>query len=168
MIGSGLKILRIRRNISQKDLAEMLGVSRQAISMWEADKRELRMRMLNKIAKTFGVTIDTIVELQKHELIKKGNGMGRKKKQKQKKVNFKLNAPEAKKVRLTGDFKSWDEKGILMKKSRTGEWKVGVGLEPGRYEYKFIVDDQWWTDPTNSDTQSNSLGELNSVLEVKS
>ena len=167
MIGSGLKTLRIRRNISQKDLAERLCVSRQAISMWEADKRELKMRMLNKIAKAFGVTIDTIVELQKHELTKKENGMGRKKKQKQKNVNFKLKAPEAKKVALTGDFKSWDTKGIRMRKSKAGEWKAGVELKPGRYEYKFVVDNQWWTDPANSNTQSNSLGELNSVLEVK-
>jgi 1,4-alpha-glucan branching enzyme len=83
-----------------------------------------------------------------------------------KKVDFQLQAPQAKRVLVTGDFISWDEKGITLKKSRTGTWKTSLNLKPGRYEYKFIVDGQWWNDPTNSNTVTNSLGTINSVVEI--
>ncbi|MBN2482848.1 MAG: glycogen-binding domain-containing protein [Candidatus Omnitrophica bacterium] len=83
-----------------------------------------------------------------------------------KKVDFQLTAPDAKKVALTGDFNSWNTNGTKMKKDRNGVWSIGMTLNPGRYEYKFIVDGQWWTDPINSNTSKNSFGTINSVLEV--
>ncbi|MDD5772521.1 MAG: glycogen-binding domain-containing protein [bacterium] len=85
---------------------------------------------------------------------------------KKKKVLFLLNAPDAKEVLLTGDFNSWKEAGLKMEKGNNGEWSTEVNLEPGRYEYKFIVDGQWWTDPLNTSTVTNSVGSLNSLKEV--
>ena len=35
--GENLKNVRKQRNITQEELAEILGVSRQAISKWESD-----------------------------------------------------------------------------------------------------------------------------------
>ncbi|MBQ6695799.1 MAG: helix-turn-helix transcriptional regulator, partial [Lachnospiraceae bacterium] len=35
--GENLRNVRKKRNITQEDLAETLGVSRQAISKWESD-----------------------------------------------------------------------------------------------------------------------------------
>ena len=85
---------------------------------------------------------------------------------KKKRIDFELSAPEAKQVFITGDFSSWDGKGIAMKRNRTGLWKTSLNLKPGRYEYKFIVDGQWWTDPTNTNTVGNSFGSANSVVDI--
>ena len=83
-----------------------------------------------------------------------------------KKVTFQLNAANANSVALTGDFNAWSPAGIKMKKDKTGIWKADVELCNGRYEYKFVVDGKWWTDPTNKHTAINSFGDVNSVIEV--
>ncbi len=83
-----------------------------------------------------------------------------------KKVAFQVQASGAQSVALTGDFNSWGDQGLKMKKGRDGIWKIGMNLAPGRYEYKFIVDGQWWTDPVNPHAVTNSFGAVNSVIEV--
>lgn len=169
MVGIGIKKLREKNNLTQTDLAQRLGVSRQAISMWEADKRELKASMVKKIAQVFRVSVDEI--LKKHAFLRKEKEMPKKIinkriKIKARKTQFQLKAPEASNVVLTGDFNSWDQQGLTMKKTKDGVWKVGMILEPGKYEYRFIVDGQWWTDPGNGNITSNSFGSLNSVKEV--
>ena len=167
MVGPSIKNFRKKKKVTQGDLAKWLGVSRQAVSMWEADKRELKATTLNKIAKMFGVSVDEILRTT-HVSETKEEEMARSAKSKRKlgKVHFQLNAPQAKKVALTGDFKSWSQSGISMRKNRSGLWKVGVDLKPGRYEYKFIVDNEWWADPGNQNISSNSFGTANSVVEI--
>lgn len=81
-------------------------------------------------------------------------------------VSFELKAPSAKRVVLAGNFNSWNESDLLMKRDKEGMWKLGLRLNPGRYEYKFIVDNQWWTDPASGKTLVNSLGSANSIKEV--
>lgn len=54
----------------------------------------------------------------------------------------------AQKVILTGDFNDWDEGALSMKKVYEG-WEISVAVRPGNYNYKFIVDGQWITDPDN-------------------
>jgi 1,4-alpha-glucan branching enzyme len=81
-------------------------------------------------------------------------------------ANFELMAPNAKEVLVTGSFTSWSSTGIAMKKGANGLWKTSINLKPGKYEYKFIVDGQWWNDPNNNATTSNSFGSLNSVKVV--
>ena len=82
------------------------------------------------------------------------------------KATFELLAPDAKKVALTGDFNSWDANGIKMRKYKSGKWKANVDCTPGRYEYKYIVDNEWWTDPNNTKSAVNSFGAVNSVIEL--
>lgn len=164
MPGSELRKLRKRKKITQTDLAECLGASRQAVSMWETGKRELKVKTLKKIAQIFKTTMEKITIQDSNNLTDKEEAMA--KSNKQKKINFQLVAPEAEKVVLTGNFNSWDETGIALKKNKSGLWKIGIKLEEGRYEYKFIVDNQWWTDPGNDNQSPNSFGELNSVMEV--
>jgi len=86
---------------------------------------------------------------------------------KKKAIEFKLMAPQAKKVLISGDFNKWSNKTTSMKKNKNGSWSSKVNLNPGRYEYKFIVDGQWWTDPICQEAIHNSLGSQNSVLVVK-
>lgn len=85
---------------------------------------------------------------------------------KAKKIVFQLNAASAANVVLTGDFNAWSKEGVKMKKDKAGIWKNEIDLAPGRYEYKFVVDGKWWTDPANTRTAINSFGDVNSVIEV--
>lgn len=159
MVGPSIKKIRESRNITQKDLADWLGVSRQAISMWEAGRREIKVTTLNKIAHVLGVTIDQVLKmhnLKGGEMLMRTNT----------KTTFKIKAPSAKTVSVTGSFKNWDPSGISLKKDLSGVWTVGVNLKPGRYEYKFIVDNNWIVDPDNKKIVSNAMGSQNSVVEV--
>ncbi|MFC1799924.1 BamA/TamA family outer membrane protein [Candidatus Eisenbacteria bacterium] len=58
-----------------------------------------------------------------------------------------LERPDADEVMLTGSFIDWDEDGIEMEEDGKGVWKTSISLGPGEYQYKFIVDDVWMTDP---------------------
>ncbi len=56
-----LQYLRAERNMTQEQLAMLLGVSRQAISKWEGDKAYPEMDKLLMICDLFGVTLDDLV-----------------------------------------------------------------------------------------------------------
>lgn len=73
--------------------------------------------------------------------------------------------PDARKVILAGDFNNWNEEQLSMSKTSAG-WELPYVLAPGNYQYKFIVDGQWMTDPLNPHMASQN-GHTNSVLSVK-
>lgn len=52
-----------------------------------------------------------------------------------------------------------------MEKDGTG-WKATLSLPPGRYEYKFVVDGQWMSDPGAKESVRNDFGGTNSILVV--
>jgi 1,4-alpha-glucan branching enzyme len=79
---------------------------------------------------------------------------------------FSLHAPEAKDVRLVGDFNDWDSAGLALEKNKNGTWQVAVELEPGQYSYRFLVDGQWWDDPQCSHRVRNPYGTWNAQVEV--
>ena len=74
---------------------------------------------------------------------------------------------QAKKVSVAGSFNNWDANSFSAKKDRKGNWSVKVALNPGRYEYKFVVDGSWITDPHCRENVYNNLGSANSVLVIK-
>lgn len=79
---------------------------------------------------------------------------------------FRLNGfPDAHRVILSGEFNNWNEEQLVMKKT-AGGWELPYVLAPGNYQYKFIVDGQWMTDPANPHMASLH-GHTNSVLSVK-
>lgn len=41
-------------------------------------------------------------------------------------------------------------------------------LEPGVYEYKFVINGEWKIDERNPNFVPNDIGSLNSVLELES
>ena len=45
-IGKNIKEIRIRRGLSQRELGKRLGVSAQAISLYEKNARKMRLRKL--------------------------------------------------------------------------------------------------------------------------
>jgi len=83
-----------------------------------------------------------------------------------KRVTVSLMAPNAKAVSLMGDFNQWNQKVHPMKQNNEGTWKKVIVVEPGKYEYRFLVDGQWWNDPENDIICSNCFGTANNVLEV--
>ena len=62
-------------------------------------------------------------------------------------VEFVLDMPEATAVAVAGSFNDWDPRRTPMRKSPEGAWKTTVALAPGRYEYRFVVDGKWISDP---------------------
>ena len=82
-------------------------------------------------------------------------------------VEFKLHAPQAKKVSLAGNFNNWNTRDLSAKKDSRGNWEAKVALKPGRYEYKFFVDGSWLSDPRCTVYVPNAFGSQNCVIEVK-
>ncbi|MEM9859427.1 MAG: glycogen-binding domain-containing protein [Bacteroidota bacterium] len=82
-------------------------------------------------------------------------------------ARFFLNGNQsASKVILAGDFNGWDEQMLAMVRKDNG-WELTLDLDPGYYEYKFIVDGNWRHDLHNPKKVENIHGTLNSILEVK-
>lgn len=88
------------------------------------------------------------------------------KKSSKKQVNFKLEAPEAKEVFLAGTFNDWDTAARPMKKGAKGIWRTRMSLEPGVYEYRFVVDGEWMDDPACKECRENEHGTCNCVVRV--
>lgn len=66
-------------------------------------------------------------------------------------------------VCLAGDFNDW--KPEPMTKRETG-FHASLKLEPGVYQYKFVVDGEWQLDPCAKGNAINGFGTTNSVLLV--
>ena len=73
--------------------------------------------------------------------------------------------PNAKEVVLSGDFNAWNPGELYMEKTSVG-WRLPYVLAAGNYEYKYIVDGEWITDPENPFT-TGETNFLNSFLAVK-
>ena len=59
--GKNLTMIRKQKNISQEELAFIVGVSRQTIYTWEAEISTPNVVMLKKISKALDVSIDELV-----------------------------------------------------------------------------------------------------------
>jgi 1,4-alpha-glucan branching enzyme len=70
-------------------------------------------------------------------------------------------------VQLAGDFNRWNpEKEPLFNLSGRGLWQKSVALQPGQYQYKYVIDGNWVLDPANTKTIPGPLGP-NSVFEYE-
>ena len=81
-------------------------------------------------------------------------------------TEFTIHAPDAREVHLVGEFNDWNGADYKMRRFKDGTWKKKVKLPPGRYEYRFVVDGAWWTDPENPERERNAFGSENSVANV--
>ena len=78
-IGTRIKELRTRKGVSQQRLAELLGVSRPAISQIERGDRKVSADELDRLAKTFNVSVNALLDREKEpEVILKEGPKGRK------------------------------------------------------------------------------------------
>ncbi|MCP4547227.1 MAG: hypothetical protein GY835_12280 [bacterium] len=95
-------------------------------------------------------------------------------------IQFQYEAPAATTVTLAGN---WPENqwggtsspagrydntiGRMTDDDNDGIWTIVVDMKPGRYMYKFVIDNNnWETDPNNPDTASEG-GFTNSLIVVK-
>jgi 1,4-alpha-glucan branching enzyme len=62
-------------------------------------------------------------------------------------VQFMLDRPGAREVRLIGDFNGWGADTIRLVRDPGGVWSAIVPLVPGRHTYAFVVDDSVVLDP---------------------
>ena len=69
MFNERLRELRIAASLSQVDLAEKLGVSKQSVSNWENDNIQPSIEMLLKISRTFNVSTDFLLGEDNHRYI---------------------------------------------------------------------------------------------------
>jgi 1,4-alpha-glucan branching enzyme len=84
-------------------------------------------------------------------------------------VVFRIVAPEATAVFVTGSFNAWRTVEHRLERKANGIWETTVPIAPGRYEYKFVVDSVWVHDMTNPVKVPAPLPFVgyNSVLEVR-
>ena len=82
-------------------------------------------------------------------------------------VAFSWCPPVPEKVFIAGTFNDWNPSSHQLTRSETGEWQITLDLTPGTYEYRFVVDGKWITDPTCEDKSENPHGGYNSVLMVE-
>lgn len=87
-------------------------------------------------------------------------------KSQKKRVTFSLAAPEARQVCVAGSFNEWDPDARALKRNKAGTWSTWMNLEPGRHEYRFVVDGEWLQDPECPDCEPNEFGGANSVVKV--
>lgn len=74
MLSSRLKALREKKDISQKELAKIIGVSQQAIGSWEVGRTAPAPELIIKLADYFDVSSDYLLgRINDRNLISKGN-----------------------------------------------------------------------------------------------
>ncbi len=81
-------------------------------------------------------------------------------------VPFRIYAPDAKSVAVVGSFNNWNPAATTLLLSDTGWWESGVALEPGAYEYLYMVDGEWVVPLEAERTTDDGFGGLNGILEI--
>jgi len=76
--------------------------------------------------------------------------------------------PGARVVQAAGDFNGWNPRRTPLEQTSDGAWTVTLPLQPGRYEYQFVVDgEQWIGDPFAVEQSDDGFGSQNAVLDVR-
>ena len=82
-------------------------------------------------------------------------------------VIFSYYDPVAQNVQLVGDFSNWEPVDDSMVQEKGNNlWKGIFPLDPGKYQYKFVVDGEWRIDPCNPDVVTSNQGTNNSLVIV--
>ncbi len=92
-------------------------------------------------------------------------------------ILFKYKAPAARQVNLAGEFNNWlgtanggrldPNLDAMRDPDGDGIWEITLPLPPGRYQYKYLIDQvDWQEDPGNPETTDDGFGGKNSILVV--
>ena len=77
---------------------------------------------------------------------------------------FMFKAGQAEEVCLAGDFNRWRVCEAPLERVGEDVWSVSLELPPGRYEYMFVVDGTWVTDPHAVTHIDDGFGNRNALL----
>lgn len=82
--------------------------------------------------------------------------------------SLKAGAEPLSSVAVVGDFNDWNpERHPLQDENQDGVWTATLKLEPGRYEYMFILDGQKWVpDPEAYQYVRDGFGNKNAIIEI--
>ena len=80
---------------------------------------------------------------------------------------LKLKAPRAGQVSIVGSFNEWDPIANVLNPEGDDMWSCTLAIEPGEYEYRFVVDGAWCDDPANMLRRPNEFGTENCVLIIE-
>ena len=81
-------------------------------------------------------------------------------------IRFTYDAPNAENVYIAGSFNDWNSSKDKLHKNNDGIWTITLKLSPGKYQYKFFVDDNWFFDQDNPNSEDDGYGGSNSIIEV--
>jgi hypothetical protein len=80
-------------------------------------------------------------------------------------VRFALDKPDAHSVQVVGSFNGWVPQPCLLDKDNgSTRWTLTLQLQPGRYEYAFLVDGKSMPHPDAEFNQDDGFGNKNTVL----
>jgi len=54
--------IRMERRLTQKDLADLLNISRSTVAMWETGRSSPKRKDIKTIAKTLNISVDEILD----------------------------------------------------------------------------------------------------------
>ena len=69
ILGERLKALRTAKKMSQKELAEKIGIAKSVISFYESGDRFPSYDVLIKIARIFNVTTDYLLDVERERTV---------------------------------------------------------------------------------------------------
>lgn len=82
-------------------------------------------------------------------------------------ILFEVEAPPGSTVFVAGNFNWWDRTTHqLTDEGCPGRYRRHSYLDPGRIEYKFLINGEWCIDPNCPGWIANKFGSLNSVTNV--
>ena len=81
-------------------------------------------------------------------------------------VRLEISAGTGSRVFVAGTFNNWDPTCMPLEEEPRGVFGTALLLPKGSHEYKFIVNGEWRCDPSCPDWVPNSLGTLNSRMQV--
>jgi|GEM_PF-1095741 len=82
--------------------------------------------------------------------------------------SLKISDSKAHSVAIAGDFNGWSPQSNLLEDPEgDGIWTGTLKLEPGRYEYMFVLDgEKWFPDPNALRYVKDGFGNKNAILEI--
>lgn len=82
-------------------------------------------------------------------------------------VSFEIEAKDAQRIALVGDFNAWDKNAHLLQKDKNGVWHIKLTLEKGSYQYQFLIDESvWMSDPKSEVKIDDGFGGVNSGIDL--
>jgi hypothetical protein len=81
-------------------------------------------------------------------------------------TRFRLHAPAAGSVAVVGDFNGWDPGQDPLQAVGDGWWELFLPLDPGSYQYLYLVDGKTVVPPESRVTVDDGFGGRNGLIEV--